>query len=302
MKFSLVLGTLGRVLELQRFLDTLERQTHRDFELVVVDQNRDDRLVGILAHSGTRLPIIHLRSTPGLCLARNLGLQFAQGDIVGFPDDDCWYSPDLLEQVHNHFMCHSEVHGLTGRCVDSMGKDSHGRWDTRSGLVTPFSVFRRCNSNTMFLRRLVIERVGKFDEELGAGAQTPWGCGDDTDYILRALTAGLTIFYSRAIEVYHENPWTLLDRAQLSRWLAYSRGFGRLLRKHHYPLWFVGNQVSRPLVGMLLSLIRGRLGQVRYHALASFGRLQGWAAHMPPQSSASETSNAPDEGVCLHHD
>ncbi len=294
MRFSLVLATRGRVHELQRFLKALERQSYRDFELVVVDQNPDDRLVQILTRAGTRFPIIHLRSEPGLSRARNLGLQIAHGDIVVFPDDDCWYPPDLLERVHDSLTCRSDAHGLTGRCVDSSGRNSHGRWDTTAGWITPFNLFKRCNSNTIFLRHLVTERVGNFDEQLGVGAQTPWGAGEDTDYIRRALTAGLIVFYSPDIQVYHENPSLSPDRTQLARRLAYSRGFGRVLRKHHYPFWFVAYQLSRPLGGMLLALIRGRLVQVRYHAMTSVGRFRGWAARMPPQCSAS---SKPDESI-----
>src|ERR1035437_196844 len=297
MKFSLVLATRGRVLELQRFLEALERQTYRDFELLVVDQNPDDRLVRILTRAGTRFPIIHLRSEPGLSRARNLGLQFAHGDIVAFPDDDCWYSPDLLERVHDSFTCHWDAHGLTGRCIDSSGRNSHGRWDTTAGWITPFNLFKRCNSNTIFLRHLVIDRVGDFDESLGPGAGTPWGAGDDTDYIRRALTAGLIVFYSPAIHVYHDNPSLWKDRTQLARSLAYSRSFGRVLRKHHYPFWFVAYQVSRPLGGILLALIRCRLRQVCYHALASGGRFRGSAARMPPRCSASKTNSRPEDGI-----
>jgi glycosyltransferase involved in cell wall biosynthesis len=276
MKFSLVLATLGRVLELQRFLDALERQTYRDFELLVVDQNPDERLARILARAGTHFPVSRLQSAPGLSRARNFGLRFAHGDIIGFPDDDCWYPPDLLERVRDALTFNSRVHGLTGRCVDSKGRDSHGRWDKTSGLITPFNVFRRCNSNTIFLRHHVIERVGQFDEELGAGARTSWGSGEDADYILRAITIGLTLLYIPAIKVCHDDPWLFSSRTPLPRWLAYSRGFGRILRKHHYPLWFVVYQVSRPLGGTLLALMRGRVAQVRYHAMASRGRLQGW--------------------------
>ncbi|MGO9607086.1 MAG: glycosyltransferase family 2 protein [Candidatus Binataceae bacterium] len=297
MKFSLVLATRGRVVELQRFLGALGRQTYRDFELIVVDQNPDDRLVGVLAREGVRFRINHLRSEPGLSFARNCGLPFAHGDIVAFPDDDCWYSPDLLERVHDSFTRHLDAHCLSGRCIDSTGRDSHGRWDSTPGWITPFNLFRRCNSNTLFLRHLVIERVGDFDEQLGVGAETPWGSGEDTDYVLRALTAGCKAFYSPEIQVYHNNPSLWPDRDQLARRLGYSRGFGRVLRKHRYPLWLVGYHVSRPLGGLLLALIRGRLGQVRYYALASGGRLQGWAAHMPPQCSASATSSKSDE-VC----
>ena len=295
MKFSLVLGTRGRVRELQRFLDTLGRQTHRDFELLVVDQNPDDRLVQTLSSVKTRFPVTHLRSEPGLSRARNLGLQFANGDLVGFPDDDSWYSPDLLEQVHDFFKRNPDAHGLTGRCIDSAGRKSHGRWDSAPGWITPLNIFKRCNSNAIFLRHPVIDRVGNFDEQLGVGAQTPWGSGEDSDYILRILAAGCSVFYSPEITVYHDNPSPCPDRAQLARGLAYSRGFGRILRKHSYPFWFVAYQASRPLGGMLFALIRGRLAQARYYALACSGRLQGWASHMPPQRSASKTSSAPDK-------
>jgi len=295
MKFSLVLGTRGRVLELQRFLEALERQTHRNFELLVVDQNPDNRLVRILARAGTRFPIIHLCSEPGLSHARNLGLQFAHGDIVGFPDDDCWYSPDLLERVHNSFTCHPDAHGLSGRCIDYTGRNSHGRWDMTAGRITRFNIFKRCNSNTIFLRQLVIERVGTFDEQLGVGAQTPWGAGEDTDYILRALAAGYVAFYSPDIQIYHDNPSPRPDRTQLVRRLSYSRGFGRVLRKHHYPFWFVAYQLSRPLGGMLVALIRGRLLQVRYHALTSVGRFRGWAARIQASSPVTKASTKVDD-------
>jgi glycosyltransferase involved in cell wall biosynthesis len=91
MKFSLVLATVGRTQEVARFLDSLARQTYRDFELIVVDQNPDDRLVELLRPFELRFPIIHLRCERGVSRARNLGPKYVSGDIVGFPDDDCWY-------------------------------------------------------------------------------------------------------------------------------------------------------------------------------------------------------------------
>ena len=35
----------------------------------------------------------------GLSLNRNRGLVLMEGEIVGFPDDDCEYQPDTLEKV-----------------------------------------------------------------------------------------------------------------------------------------------------------------------------------------------------------
>ena len=54
MKISLILATKSRVEEVGKFIESLTLQGHRDLELIVVDQNDDDRLAGVLA--GAMLP------------------------------------------------------------------------------------------------------------------------------------------------------------------------------------------------------------------------------------------------------
>ena len=68
-EFALILATVGRTVELNRLFDTLAAQSYRDFEVIVVDQNRDDRLIPVLhrarylglviRHLGTRHLIWH---------------------------------------------------------------------------------------------------------------------------------------------------------------------------------------------------------------------------------------------------
>jgi glycosyltransferase involved in cell wall biosynthesis len=47
-RFSLIVGTLGRTNEFAVLLQSLAEQQMRDFELIVVDQNSDDRLTSML--------------------------------------------------------------------------------------------------------------------------------------------------------------------------------------------------------------------------------------------------------------
>ena len=63
--FALILATVGRTVELNRLFDTLAAQSYRDFEVIVVDQNRDDRLLPIL-HRARYLGLVlrHLRHSP----------------------------------------------------------------------------------------------------------------------------------------------------------------------------------------------------------------------------------------------
>jgi glycosyltransferase involved in cell wall biosynthesis len=98
---SLLVATLGRVDELNRLLASLENQD-AGFEVLVVDQNPDDRLAPVLA-AHSRLAARHLRSERGLSRARNVGLRAAQGDLIAIPDDDCWYPAGLLARVEEWF-------------------------------------------------------------------------------------------------------------------------------------------------------------------------------------------------------
>ena len=271
MRFSLVLATVGRVSELERFLQSLDAQTYRSFELIVVDQNTDDRLVPTLERYKRRFAIVHLRSEPGLSRARNVGLQHVTGDIVAFPDDDCLYLEDLLEKVVKWFEANPGWDGLTGRSVSDNGRPSAARWDSQAGALNLWNVWRRAISFTIFLKKKVLDVVGEFDEEVGAGAGTPWGSGEETEFLIRALKREVQIYYEPDFVVFHPE-----KQPDPSRALSYGAGMGRVLRKHNYPLWFVCYQLLRPLGGALLSFSMGNFNRAKYHVAVLRGRILGW--------------------------
>ena len=104
MKFSLITATLGRVAEIENLLISLSKQTYKDFELILVDQNSHRFIEEIVRRYESIISIIYIRSNRrGLSYNRNIGLDVATGEIVGFPDDDCTYSKNVLEDVKNSF-------------------------------------------------------------------------------------------------------------------------------------------------------------------------------------------------------
>ncbi len=294
LQFSLVLGTVGRTDELGRMLDSLCRQTHRNFEVILVDQNPGPELDDLRNVYESRIALRHVRARRGLSRARNAGLRFAGGDIIGFPDDDCWYEPDLLQRVAAELERNPKWSAVTGRAIMPTGEPSSGRWDRSAGPVSRVNVWRRAISFSMFFRRHAIQRC-RFDESLGVGAGTPWGAGEETDFLLQVLAQGGQIHYDPTLTVFHpewgKGPYTPAIRTKAR---SYGRGIGRVLRKHNYPLAQVGYHLLRPLGGSVLSLAAWRPDKARYHWAIFAGRTSGWLSSDPPEPECGSVPSEED--------
>jgi glycosyltransferase involved in cell wall biosynthesis len=289
MRFSLILGTKSRTDELARSLDALDRQVHRDFELIVVDQNPDGRLVPILASYADRFPILHLRSEKGLSKAKNLGLRHASSEIVGFPDDDCQFPPDTLEKVARFFDAHPEADGLTGRSINEFGEESMGRFDTRPGRIDKFNVWGRSIAYSIFLRSEAV-RGTWFDQAMGPGAGTPWGAADETDYLLRLLERGACLYYDPGLAIVHPSSMVPHNDSTFQKVHSYALGVGHVLRKHRYPIWFKAKLLIRPLGGAVLSIIGLKTPEAKYYWSTFKGRFRGLARL---EVTASSTQRIP---------
>jgi glycosyltransferase involved in cell wall biosynthesis len=250
MTFDLVVATVDRVEELDRLLTSLDAQTHRNFRVLLADQNDDDRLSEVIAaHSS--LHVERLRAPRGLSRARNAALPLLQADLVAFPDDDCVYPPDLLERVEHRL---NDLDGVTGR---------EPWWPTGSAVLTRDNLWNRAISFTIFLRRDLVERVGTFDEALGL----PSGSGEETDYLIRALDAGARIEYDPAIVVEHARKD--VDLSVVGARDGASLGY--ILRKHRYPRRTVTRMLVRPAGAVVLDPRRAG-----FHLATLRGRLHGY--------------------------
>ena len=72
MRISLILCTKNRVAEIGRFFGSLLEQTFTDFEVIIVDQNRDNRLESVIAAHQSKFTIRHYKqNATGLSRARS---------------------------------------------------------------------------------------------------------------------------------------------------------------------------------------------------------------------------------------
>jgi GT2 family glycosyltransferase len=270
--FDLVVATVGRVSELERLLASLEPQTHRDFRVLLVDQNEDDRLESILGEQ--QVEIVRLSAERGLSHSRNAALGDIRSDLVAFPDDDCLFPPELLQRVARRFAGDPALDGLTGRAIDEAGHSSPS-WARDPALLTRENLWNRAISFTIFLRAPLVARVGRFDEQLGLGAGSPWSSGEEIDYLVRALDAGARIEYDPSLTVTHPgkriSPTTLRSLGTRD-----GASVGYILRKHAYPKRVVGRMLIRPLGGALVAVARRDRAQAAFQLATLRGRLLGY--------------------------
>ena len=235
-KFSLIVATKGRAEELEFFLASLVQQNDLDnYELIIVDQNPDDRLKPILGNY-PQILCKHLRCGPGVSKARNLGLSASTGEFIAFPDDDCWYPPDTLRNVERWFADHLDYGILSVTVRDETGIKTANKWNAESCDLAPINIFRTSATYTFFLRRSSWDNQVYFDENIGPASGTPFGCGEDTDFVLSLMARGVKGRFTSIWHVGHPRRDMLSGHITYERALGYGRGMGRVLRKHSLPL------------------------------------------------------------------
>jgi GT2 family glycosyltransferase len=287
--FDLVVGTTGRVAELERLLGSVGRQTHPPERVVIVDQSDDGAVGELVERVHGELPLVHVRSEPGLSRARNLGLRHVAADVVAFPDDDCTYPSDLLERAGRRLAERPDVDLLTGRTADADGRASP-RWHAGGEVGLP-EVWHAGNSASMFVRRGLLDRIGGFDERLGLGSGTPWTSTEDVELLVRALRAGARIEHDPSLVVVHP----LRDAApeELVALGARDGGsVGFVLGLHGLGPRIETRMFVRPLGGAALALVRRDGASARFHAETWRARIRGYRAGRGARESSSSNSTA----------
>jgi Glycosyl transferase family 2 len=273
--FDLVVGTTGRVAELDRLLDSLARQTHAPERVLIVDQTDGVAVSQLVERAHPGLPLRLVRSQRGLSRARNAALREVSADVIAFPDDDCTYPDDLLERVGRVLVARPDVDLLTGRTADTAGRVSP-RWHP-GGAVDLADVWHAGNSASMFVRRTLLDRIGGFDERLGLGAGTPWTSGEDVELIVRALAAGAHVEHDPSLRITH--PLREPTSAELAALGARDGGsVGFVLGLHPLGPRIGARMLTRPLGGAALALAHGDTADARFHAETWRARVRGYRA------------------------
>ena len=102
-KFSIITPQYNSYDMMGRYFDSLEKQTYKDFEIVIVDDHSTDgsyeKIKEYSLKSPLNIKLFQTEENSGPGQARNIGLDNASGEWVTFVDNDDWVATDFLEQI-----------------------------------------------------------------------------------------------------------------------------------------------------------------------------------------------------------
>lgn len=262
---SLVTATYGRVKEIDILLQSLKSQTFKDFELIIVDQNEHEIVKDVVNKYIYDINIHYIKSSiKGLSYNRNIGLKHAKGDIIGFPDDDCYYDNSLLSEVVKSFKDFNPkvvlvpVHNITNNrlfITSSTQKISRG------------NIIKKAISFNFFIKQ---PENNYFDERLGVGAR--FGSGEETDYLWNNMVHDDYGLFVTSTFVHH--PMGRMDNYVKA--YNYGLGFGAIYHKEIFTRknWGFTLQyiyyLIRNIVGVLIK------SNKRFYIYGLYGKIKGF--------------------------
>lgn len=102
MVYSVIVPVYNRPDEVDELLQSLTRQTFRDFEVLIIEDGSENRCEDVVGRYRDRLNIrYYYKENSGQGFSRNFGFERAKGDYYVVFDSDCLIPPHYFEAVEN---------------------------------------------------------------------------------------------------------------------------------------------------------------------------------------------------------
>lgn len=102
-KISVIIPVYNAAGYLEKCLNSVTGQSYRELEILLVDDGSTDGSGSICddyAERDDRIRVVH-QENAGVAAARNVGLDMATGDYIGWVDSDDWIEPEMFETMFN---------------------------------------------------------------------------------------------------------------------------------------------------------------------------------------------------------
>jgi GT2 family glycosyltransferase len=279
---SVVIPTLAADSRLRECLDSLDRQTRRDFEVIVVDNSGQGsvRRQGVAAS----VRVIENRRNIGFGAAINQGFEASTAPFLATLNDDAAAHPrwiealaDAIERRPDAGMCASQVRLFGEHRLDSAGmlvaRDGSSKQRGNGHPPEDFPVAEEAlfpSASAALYRRAMLEAIGAFDSRFFLYCE-------DTDLGLRARWAGWKCLYVPEAVVEHHYSHSAGGASPLKAYYVERNRLFVLVK--NFPL---GMLLAAPFVTLARYLwhawylVEGRGSAARFRAEGHAGPKMAW--------------------------
>lgn len=168
--FSIIIPTYNRAKRLQLTLDSLHKQTYKNFEVLVCDDGSTDQTKDIVDSFVDKLNLTYIweENWGGPARPRNNGIKVAKGEWICFLDSDDWWIPEKLEKclpyLENYDLIYHDLLVSKGNMISTdiiRGRDL----DTKNVFLDLLVKRNGIANSSVLVRKELIEKVGYLSED-----------------------------------------------------------------------------------------------------------------------------------------
>lgn len=222
---SIIIPIYNEEAYLHRCVQSVISQTHRDLEIILVDDGSTDGSADIcdrFAMQDSRIRVIH-QDNQGLSAARNAGLDIATSGYIQFVDSDDWILPTMTEELLSVLR---EDASDVAQCDFYKASESSENELSHIALNTETSSLPERNTysgDALYLQlprhhmRTVVQWNKLFKKEIFDDLQFPVGKLHEDEFVIHRelIQMNSLSWLGRKLYVYTENPKSITHQRTL---------------------------------------------------------------------------------------
>ena len=200
---SVVLPTYNDANNLRRAIESVFNQTHKNWELIIVDNNSQDNTEELVkAYNSCLIKYIKVNNNGVIAVSRNVGIQAARGGWVAFLDSDDFWSEDKLHFCLQHRDADFIYHGVRRyRLIENKQVEVVGLLKCRDVCSDTYSNLLNYGpspqTSSVMLKKHCLKEVQGFDEHPGLSG------GEDYDLWVRLARSGCRFSFLESVKSFY---------------------------------------------------------------------------------------------------
>jgi len=135
----------------ERCLDSVINQTYKNLEIILIDDGSTDnsgKICDEYVKKDNRIIVVH-KENGGVSSARNIGIELANGDYIGFVDSDDYIEKEMYENLFNNLIKYNVDISMCNYYIEKNSKKTFHKHDIKDILLinNKAEFFELLNSN-----------------------------------------------------------------------------------------------------------------------------------------------------------